>query len=80
MLKTILLEGFKDQSRTLMLGRLNLFVGRNGLGKSAFIEGLVYALSGRVPGGKSKDEVAKCFPDRADNFKLDQVKISPLSV
>lgn len=64
MLKKILLEGFKDQSRTLVLGRLNLFVGRNGLGKSAFIEGLVYALSGRVPGGKSKDEVAKCFTPR----------------
>lgn len=64
MLKTILLEGFKDQSRSLTLGRLNLLVGRNGLGKSAFIEGLVYALSGRVPGGKSKDEVAKCFDPR----------------
>lgn len=64
MLKTILLDGFKDQRRALLLGRLNLFVGRNGLGKSAFIEGLVYALSGRVPGGKSKDEVAKCFTPR----------------
>lgn len=64
MLKTISLQGFKDQHRTLVLGRLNLFVGRNGLGKSAFMEGLVYALSGRVPAGKSKDEVAKCFPPR----------------
>lgn len=70
MLKTIYLKGFKDQSRTMHLGRLNLLVGRNGLGKSAFIEGLVYALSGRVPGGKSKDEVAKCFSPRGGKVQV----------
>lgn len=70
MLKTILLDGFKEQRRSLTLGRLNLLVGRNGLGKSAFIEGLVYALSGRVPGGKSKDEVAKCFDPRGGKVQV----------
>lgn len=70
MLKTIRLEGFKDQNRELELGRLNLLVGRNGLGKSGFLEGLVYAMSGRVQGGKSNDEVAKCFDPRGGSVRV----------
>ncbi len=64
MITKIVLDGFKDRTQILELGRLNLLVGLNGLGKSAFIEGLIFCLSGRVPAGKSRDLVAECFPPR----------------
>lgn len=70
MLTRIHLEGYKGQHRTIELAKRNVLLGRNGLGKSAVIEGIVYALSGRVPGGKSKDEVAACFPARGGAVKV----------
>jgi len=58
------LDSFKGQLRRYELGRCTLLTGPNGLGKSAVLEGLRYALSGEVPSGKSLDEVAKYFPPR----------------
>lgn len=61
------LVGFKceeGQDRTFELGARTVLSGPNGLGKSAVLEGLRYALSGEVPTGKSLDRVAKYFPER----------------
>lgn len=58
------LDGFKGIFRRHELGPLTLLSGPNGLGKSAVLEGLRYALSGEVPSGKASDEVAKYFPPR----------------
>lgn len=58
------LDSFKGQLRRYELGRWTLLTGPNGLGKSAVLEGLRYALSGEVPSGKSLDAVAQFFPPR----------------
>jgi hypothetical protein len=60
----IVLSGYKGLTRTYQLGDATLLTGVNGTGKSACIEGVVYALSGRVPLGKSLDAVAQYFPAR----------------
>ena len=58
------LDGYKGIFRRHELGPLTLLSGPNGLGKSAVLEGLRYALSGEVPSGKALDEVARFFPPR----------------
>lgn len=64
------LRGFKGQDRTVELGELTLLTGPNGLGKSAVLEGLRYALSGEVPAGKAFDVVALYFPDRGGSVTV----------
>lgn len=62
--------GFKGQHRTFELGARTILSGPNGLGKSAVLEAVRYALSGEVPTGKSLDEVAKYFTERGGHVEL----------
>ena len=52
MIKEIKIENFKSiQSLNLELGRLNVFIGANGSGKSNILEGIVFgaaAIGGRL--------------------------------
>ncbi len=65
----VVLDGYKGH-RTVELGERTLLSGPNGLGKSAVLEGIRYALSGEVPTGKSLEEVAKYFPDRGGSVTV----------
>lgn len=66
----IVLEGFKGQIRAYHLGEHTVLTGPNGLGKSAVLEGIRYALSGEVPTGRALDEVAKYFPPRGGSVTV----------
>jgi DNA repair exonuclease SbcCD ATPase subunit len=58
----VVLGGFKRLYRAYELNGPTLLCGVNGVGKSACWQGIIYALSGRVPTGSVNDEVAKYFP------------------
>lgn len=66
----VVLDGFKGQSTSYELGERTILAGPNGLGKSAVLEGVVFALSGAVPSGRSPDEVAKYFGDQGGAVTL----------
>ena len=71
---TISLQGFKGLDRTYELGGATVLTGRNGSGKSACREGLVYALTGAVPAGKTLDAVAKYFTPRGGTVTVTDSK------
>ena len=48
-------KSFKGLDFSQPLGRLNLFVGRNGSGKSARSQALILAIMGYIPGGAKKN-------------------------
>src|SRR3990172_4476887 len=56
------LRGFKGVAKNYDLSKTMVLLGPNGSGKSAVLDGIVYALSGEVPAGKSLDLVSQCFP------------------
>lgn len=63
-------DGFKGEfDEELAPG--TVLSGPNGAGKSARLEALVYALSGRVPTGKSLDEVALYFGERGGTVQVE---------
>lgn len=53
----IQLEGFKNQTTTTGLAKLNLIVGDNGSGKSAIPLALMFAATGATPDGRKIDTV-----------------------
>jgi hypothetical protein len=61
---TVSLAGYKGLTRDYQLDGPTILSGRNGAGKSAALEGLRYALRGRVPSGLALDAVASYFPPR----------------
>lgn len=67
---TICLEGFKEQHRTVNLEERNLLLGPNGAGKSAVMEGLIYALTGAVPAGRSPELVARYFGPKGGSVRV----------
>ena len=69
-LTAISLVGFKGVTRTYTLEAATLLNGPNGAGKSAALEGIIYALSGKVPSGRSLDCVAAYFPPRGGHVQL----------
>lgn len=70
MLTSIQLNGFKGQFRQYLLSGPTLIAGHNGAGKSSCLEGIIYALTGKVPGGSSSDTVAQFFPQRGGTVTL----------
>jgi hypothetical protein len=71
MITCIQLDGFKAQERTIHLKGPTLLLGPNGSGKSSILEGLVYALSGRVPAGKALDVVRDWFTPRGGAVRIE---------
>lgn len=69
-LTAVSLVGFKGLTRTYSLAPATLLNGVNGSGKSACIEALVYALSGKVPSGRPLDCVAQYFPPRGGHVQV----------
>ncbi len=67
---SVVLDGFKGPARTYKLGARTLLTGPNGLGKSAVLEAVRYALTGEVPTGKSRDAVATYFSARGGKVEL----------
>lgn len=63
-------DGFKGLEFEDQLTPGVIVCGPNGSGKSARLEAIVYALSGRVPTGKSLDEVARYFGPRGGTVEL----------
>lgn len=53
------LENFKGVSSDIQLEKLNLLVGANGTGKSAWLEGLQFVVMGRTSLGGRSDDTAK---------------------
>ena len=66
----VTLNGYKALDREYQLGPATVLSGPNGSGKSACLEAIVYAISGRVPGGKSLDAVAQYFPPRGGHVEI----------
>jgi len=61
-IRIVSLLGFKGLDRQYSIEGPTLLRGPNGAGKSACLEGIVYALSGRVPSGKKLEVVAGYLP------------------
>lgn len=55
----ITLRGFKGVNGTFPLGDLTLFKGANGSGKSAVLEGMYFAVTGVLPGGRALKHAAQ---------------------
>jgi hypothetical protein len=66
----ISLAGYKGLTRDYTLDGPTILSGANGAGKSAALEGLRYALRGRVPGGLALDAVAGYFPPRGGTVRV----------
>ena len=64
------LIGFKGLDRDYVLDGPTILSGKNGVGKSAAIEGLRYAMTGAVPGGRKLDAVAALFPPRGGSVRV----------
>lgn len=67
----IILDGFKGLEREYDLGPATVLTGANGTGKSAALEGLIYAISGAVHGGRSLDHIASFFPPRGGYVQIE---------
>ena len=67
----VTLTGFKGIHREYDLSPATVFSGPNGSGKSSCVEGLIYALTGSTPAGKSEDRVAQYFPARGGRVKVE---------
>ena len=65
------LRGFKGLHGTYMLDGPTVLTGPNGAGKSACLEGIVYALTGGVPGGRNLDSVAQYFEVRGGTVTVE---------
>lgn len=63
-LARVILRGFKNLDRDHSLGEATLILGANGTGKSAVIQAIRYAITGKVPSGMALDQVARFFPAR----------------
>jgi recombinational DNA repair ATPase RecF len=70
MIERVELNGFKGLTRSYNLDGPTLLLGRNGAGKTACQEALVYALTGRVPAGKSNDAAAQWFGPRGGYVRV----------
>ena len=70
MIESVYLNEFKGLTRRYKLDGPTLLLGRNGAGKTACQEALVYALTGRVPAGKSLDAVAQWFGPRGGYVRV----------
>jgi len=64
------LIGFKGLDRDYVLDGPTILSGPNGRGKSACLEGLRYAMTGAVPGGRKLDAVAALFPPRGGSVRV----------
>jgi len=87
-IESVTLNGFKTLFRTYNVGSPTILNGPNGCGKSACIEGIIYALTGNVGAGKRLDDVAQYFPadggtvcvkDDTGNWIRRGIKINPSS-
>jgi DNA repair exonuclease SbcCD ATPase subunit len=75
MIKRLINNGFKDQTRSLALSGLDLFTSDdvNGVGKSAVLEAFKLALVGEIPGR------AKNVDDILQFTSLDEIKVEILA-
>src|SRR5690606_30149886 len=64
------LRSWKGIDREIELSPLTLITGPNGAGKSATIEGLLYALTGDTPTGRSGDIVARYVGPRGGSVTV----------
>lgn len=69
-IQKVSLDAFKGLAREYELAPATLLVGPNGAGKSACLEGITYALTGRVPAGRALDAVAQYFPARGGTVQV----------
>lgn len=70
-IKVVSLDGYKGSTCEYELGGPTILCGLNGTGKSSCLEGVTYALTGRVPGGQKLDTVAAYFPARGGTVRVE---------